>query len=160
MMTSVLEPEVKSDGTILGHVRPRIQCVFLTMSDSEFRGAAQIVKGARVSLYHAATLEQAEFQLSRTKAGVLLTELKLPDGDWEDALEMLANWFPRVRLVLAAANADENLWLTALERGAFDLVTKPFHATELRRALEKADAYFRASRQGVGSSSPLSGSSG
>jgi len=143
MITSILDPEVAPEDRIIGSGDPDIKCVFLTPSETEFRRAEAILRATPISLHHAATLEQAEFQLARIEAGVLMTELQFPDGDWEDAIEMLSHSYPRVLLVLAAAQADERLWIRALERGAFDLVSKPFQTEELRRILENADAHSK-----------------
>jgi DNA-binding NtrC family response regulator len=38
-------------------------------------------------------------------------------------------------------------WIDALEKGAYDLVLKPFVGTELRRILENANAHAQASLQ-------------
>lgn len=162
MITSVLAPEVSSEAKARGGARPPIKCVFLTSRESEFRAAAAILSSTRIFLHHAATLEQAEFQLARTRARVLLTELKFPDGSWEDAVDMLLYSYPQAALVLAAPDPDDTLWIHALERGAFDLVAKPFRAEELRRILENADAHSRMSTPGRAPRSgtrPASGSS-
>jgi DNA-binding NtrC family response regulator len=151
MTTSVLEPEVLSKGQKVGISELRIQCVYLTPTEHEFRVAARLLSGSAISMHHAATLEQADFQLARTRAKVLLTELHFPEGVWEDALEMLSESFPQVALVLAASDADEHLWIRALERGAFDLVMKPFRAEDLQRILENADAHCRATESDTSS---------
>jgi DNA-binding NtrC family response regulator len=152
MMTSVLEPEVLSERQKVGTSEIRIECVYLTPTEPEFKVAARLLSGTAISLHHAATLEQADFQLTRTRAKVLLTELQFPDGGWEDALEMLAGSFPQVALVLAASDADEHLWIRVLERGAFDLIVKPFRAEDLQRILENADAHSRSTESGTTSS--------
>jgi DNA-binding NtrC family response regulator len=163
MITSVLEPETGSAGKIPRNSRRRVKCVYLTAAESEFRAAATILRSTRISLHHAATLEQAEFQLMRTKATVLMTEPQFTEGAWEDALEMLSYAYPRVALVLSADHADDRLWISALERGAFDVISKPFEREELRRILENAAARSREFTQGQASGSqipPASGFSG
>ena len=141
MTISILEPDVSSSSQATGVVAPNIKCVFLTAAEKDFREAVGVLRTARITLHHAASLEQAGFQLVRTHAGVLLTELKFLDGGWKDALKMLSASHPRVALVLAASQADERQWIHALECGAFDLVGKPFQTQELRRILENADAH-------------------
>src|SRR5579862_2902561 len=158
MITPVLEPEVLSEGRKVGTSELRIECVYLTPTEHEFRLAARLLSNTTISLHHAATLEQANFQLSRTRAKVLLTEVRFPDGGWENALEMLADSFPNVPLVLAASDADEHLWIRVLERGAFDLVVKPFGADDLRRILENADAHSRTKESDTASSAADGGS--
>jgi hypothetical protein len=86
----------------------------------------------------------------------MLTETTFQDGTWEDALARVARSHPRAALVLAAGHADERFWIDVLERGAFDLVAKPFEAGELRRILENANAYARYNGTGERGSDPCS----
>jgi DNA-binding response OmpR family regulator len=154
MMTSLSDPEIATQETALWDLGPPVKCVFLPPSESEFRAATGVVNTTRITLYHAATLEQAAFQLTRTGANVLLAELAVPDGSWEDALQMLSLSYPRVVLVVAAARADERLRIHVLERGAFDLIEKPFRTDELQRSIESADAYSKTHSTGGTVSQP------
>jgi len=86
----------------------------------------------------------------------MLTETTFQDGTWEDALARVARSHPRAALVLAAGHADERFWIDVLERGAFDLVAKPFEAGELRRILENANAYARYNGTGERGGDPCS----
>ena len=96
------------------------------------------MEAAQIRIYHAAWLDDAEVQLKLTKSRVLLTDTTFKRGNWKDALQMAVGLRPATALVVAARLADERLWIGVLERGAYDLIQKPFQADELRRILENA----------------------
>jgi DNA-binding NtrC family response regulator len=127
-----------------GRQRTDFKCVFLTGSDEESRIVSRLLKSAGIRILPAALLEQADLLLAATNSVVLLTDTNFLDGTWESALEMVAKSHPRAELVLAASQADERFWIDVLERGAFDLVLKPFEAVELQRVLENANAHARS----------------
>ena len=57
---------------------PAFECVYLTSSEYDFRNASLSLGTAGILLHRAAILEQAEFLLGVTGAGVLLSELEFP----------------------------------------------------------------------------------
>ena len=134
------------DLKLVPHNGPRradFKCVFLTCSEVESRAVSRLLMPAGIRILPAAMLEQADLLLATTDSAVLLADSAFLDGTWEDALDMVAKSHPRVELVLAAGQADERFWIDVLERGAYDLVLKPFDAGELRRILENANAHAR-----------------
>ncbi len=124
---------------------PGLDCVFLTSSEPQLQAVSRLLPRNGVRIHHAAILEQAEFLLGVTRATVLLTDAEFLDGTWEDAISMLKS-HPQVALVVTSAQADERLWIDALERGAYDLIVQPFAGEEVRRILE--NAHLHATRNG------------
>jgi len=120
---------------------PDVGCVYLASSVQEAQQVSSMVESERIRIYHAATLEDAESKLKRTRSRVLLTNTRFQDGDWKDALEMSVRIRPQAALVVASRLADEELWLGVLERGAYDLVEKPFQAGHLCRVLHNAHVH-------------------
>lgn len=63
---------------------------------------------------------------------VVLSEADLPDGNWKDVLEYVAlsasEHYQLVppQVIVISRLADERLWTEVLDRGAFNLLTKPF----------------------------------
>jgi DNA-binding NtrC family response regulator len=126
----------------------RFECVFLAGCAEESQAVSRLLEPACVTVHHAATLGDAKSLLQETGSEVLLTELTFDGGTWEDARTMLAQTRPRAVLVVTVeqAQADERLWIDALERGAYDLILQPFVAEELQRILDNANAHARWSR--------------
>ncbi len=121
-------------------------CVFLTPSAREADLVARLARPAHIRIYHATRLQEAEALLAGKHSRILLTNAAFPGGDWKDALSAAAHLSRPAALVVASAAADDRLWIEVLERGAYDLILKPFRASELCRILE--NAYFHVTRGG------------
>ena len=119
----------------------RTDCVFLTPSTTEFEEARQFLKAASIHLHLAVSLSQARSLLVATDARVLLAEVDSVDGSWQRALDMAQLLHPPRALVAAGTHIDEQFWISALERGAFDVLLMPFDAEELKRIIENANSY-------------------
>lgn len=66
-----------------------------------------------------------------TTAHVILTDVRLPDGDWKQVLQMARQSAARAEVIVVSKVADVPLYLDALEAGAFDFVVPPFRAVEI-----------------------------
>ena len=121
---------------------PAFECVYLTSSEYDFRNASLSLGAAGILLHRAAILEQAEFLLGVTGAGVLLSELEFLDGNWRDAKGMLSQCHPEAALLVSVSQADERILTEVLERGGHGVILKPFRADDLRCTL--ATAQIRA----------------
>jgi FixJ family two-component response regulator len=54
---------------------------------------------------------------------------------WQAAVDQIRDQKPWVRIVLISQRVDARMWVEALNGGAYDMVSKPFHARELRSVL-------------------------
>lgn len=117
-----------------------IHCVFLTCFDAEFGVYATLLRSSTIRMHCADTLEQADFLLTVTGAGVLLSDTTFLDGSWEEAAEMLANLHPGVRLVAVVDAVDGISPAHARARGAYDLLVKPLRVGVVRRTILNAHA--------------------
>jgi DNA-binding NtrC family response regulator len=120
---------------------PGFSCVYLTSSVREAERASSLLESAKIRIYRAAKLGDAEARLRLTRSRVLLADTSFRGGNWTEALQIAMQRRPTTALVVAARLADENLWISVIERGAYDLVVKPFQADELRRILENAHSH-------------------
>ena len=115
--------------------------VFLTPYPLDAETLSRLLAPTSLRIHHASTLAQAETLLITTPARVLVTETIFSDGNWEDVVEVLAERHPHVVVVVTAVHADERLWAETINRGAYDLIPRPFYAPELCRILESAHSY-------------------
>jgi DNA-binding NtrC family response regulator len=51
---------------------------------------------------------------------------------WQAAVDQIRDQKPWVRIILVSQRVDARMWVDALNGGAYDMVSKPFHARELR----------------------------
>jgi len=86
----------------------------------------------------AESMRDAAKLLQARPVGVVLTEHDLEDGTWSDLLDLAASapWSPPV--VVVSRHADEAMWAQVLNLGGYDVLMKPFDATEVRRVVGMA----------------------
>jgi two-component system, NtrC family, nitrogen regulation response regulator GlnG len=69
---------------------------------------------------------------------VLITDVKLPDGDGLDDVAQIAEQNPDMRIIILSAQNTLNTAVRATEKGAFEYLPKPFDLNELTRAVADA----------------------
>jgi DNA-binding NtrC family response regulator len=84
--------------------------------------------------------------LSGNPVSVVVSESRLSDGGWQDVLKDVAALPDAPHLIVTSDLADERLWAEALSRGAYDVLAKPFHRSEIRRIVSLALSSWRQSR--------------
>jgi nitrogen regulation protein NR(I) len=104
-------------------------------------------------------------RLARGAWSLVITDLKMPNLDGLGLLEQTAARHPDLPVVLITAHGTIETAVTAMKRGAFDYITKPFDQEELLAVVRKALA--TSERQGrelrrpgpVGTASEIIGAS-
>ena len=61
---------------------------------------------------------------------LIILDLGLPDADGLDILKKLREWYQKPIIVLSVRNSEDDI-IKALDNGANDYLTKPFHTGEL-----------------------------
>ncbi|HTL13431.1 MAG TPA: sigma-54 dependent transcriptional regulator [Bdellovibrionota bacterium] len=77
---------------------------------------------------------------------LVITDLMMPEVTGMEILEYCARHFPRLPVVMVTAHGTVESAVTALKRGAFDFVTKPFDRQELLNVVKKAVETHRRSK--------------
>jgi len=93
-----------------------------------------------------ATLAEARSGLRDGKAGVVICDSVLPDGDWKTLLDGLRGNEIGPRLIVALPAADDLLWAEVLNFGGYDALIKPFRKEEVVRLLSLAWLSWKDSR--------------
>jgi CheY-like chemotaxis protein len=75
---------------------------------------------------------------SHDPISIVVCERDLLPGSWIDVLEQLTILPDPPFLVVTSRLADERLWAEALNRGAYDVLAKPFDGTEVVHTLRSA----------------------
>lgn len=101
--------------------------------EEDHRTFDRIFGQRRWTLRHARGLAEALAEIERTPVSVIVSETRLPDGDWRDLLERVRE-IPRAPAVIVTSEqADAALWATVLNLGAYDFLPKPFEPAEVMR---------------------------
>ncbi len=85
--------------------------------------------------------------LGRQRIPILVCERQLLDATWREVLAGLSHLPERPILIVASRLADEAFWAEALSLGAYDVLMKPFDATEVFRVVSLAWLNWRNDRE-------------
>lgn len=91
----------------------------------------------------AGDLQDALASLERRDTSVVICERDLMPGSWTDILDHTSRLPHPPSVVITSRLADERLWSEILNRGAWDLLAKPFDRMELVRSVKSAWEHWR-----------------
>jgi len=98
----------------------------------------ELLAGSPWQIRETHSLRSALLLLEEHRIPLLICERDLHPGNWKDLLEQLADFPNPPCVIIASRQADEDLWMNALDAGAYDVLPKPFNSAELRRTLSDA----------------------
>ena len=76
-------------------------------------------------------IDQKEFD-------VVVTDIRMDEIDGIQILEHVMEKFPRTKVIMITGYAMMSLAREAMDKGAFDFISKPFQPDDLRRVIAKA----------------------
>ena len=86
----------------------------------------------------AGTIAERARLLAGFRPDILVTDVKLPDGDGlEDVNAIIEHW-PDTQVIILSAQNTLNTAVRATEQGAFEYLPKPFDLNELTRAVKES----------------------
>jgi DNA-binding NtrC family response regulator len=121
-------------------IDPTSKVTILSVSpyDEDQSSLEAIIGHSRWMLFKARDLVSTLAVLKRQAISVLLCDRDLLPGKWIDVMEHV-NAMPNApSLIVTSRLADDRLWAEALNLGAWDVLAKPFHVTEVIRSIRSA----------------------
>ena len=116
-----------------------IPVLAVTPFKADHEALGRMLPASKWTLHSAHTVSSAVAQLKKvTPLPLVLCDSDVSPGSWREMLEHVLGMNRPPFLIVASRFADEQLWAEALNLGAFDVLAKPFHATELERTLASA----------------------
>jgi len=110
-----------------------------TLLTAIFERSERILSGAsKYDLRPVATVKSAIGVFSNSQIQVVLSERDLVTNSWRDVLENVLLFPDPAILIVTSRLADEYLWAEALNLGAYDVLAKPFDASEVIRVVGSA----------------------
>jgi len=76
-------------------------------------------------------IQKEEFQ-------TIITDLKMPEMDGLELLQLVRKDFPQIPVIMITAHGTIDTAVEAMKRGAFDYITKPFNQEEFLKTIERA----------------------
>ena len=98
----------------------------------------------------AANLRAAQQRLLSERFDLCLTDMRLPDGNGIELVEMIGQRLPELPVAVITAHGNMDSAIQALKAGAFDFVSKPVDLQILRRLVETALKLERPDAPGTG----------
>ena len=103
-----------------------------------FESLRRTLRELSIETYSVPTCREAGDLISQCKPHLIFTESSLPDGWWSSILNIadLAN--VPLSVIVVSNYPDTRLYLSVMERGAFDFVTPPFEHESLNMVIRSA----------------------
>jgi DNA-binding NtrC family response regulator len=131
---------------ILGSGERRIE-VLAVMPDTQDRGALEgIAAREHWALRFAPGCESASDALKKHPAAVIICDRDQLRRDWREALALLAAEAPGRPIIVSAAETDDKFWMEVMERGGYDVVTRPFVEPRLVNLVRRAAGEYTDSK--------------
>jgi DNA-binding NtrC family response regulator len=127
---SAIERQTRTTGTLT--------VLSVSPLDEDYSSLQTIIGHSKWLLFKARDLVSTLALLEKHEISVLLCEQKLLPGTWRDLLEHLHAMPHAPSLIVTSRLADDRLWAEALNLGAWDVLAKPFHVTEVIRSIRSA----------------------
>lgn len=98
----------------------------------------ELLEGFGCSVEEALNGSEALQKASETPFGIVLIDVMMPDINGLELASIFMDKFPDAFVILMTGYGSIDLAKDAIQRGAFDFITKPFSRDELRKTVERA----------------------
>lgn len=116
-----------------------IRILAVMPKDPDGHVLAQIAGRAKWYLEFAKTFESARELAARHEFAIILCDRDLPlVASWREAVRQLASAAPDSRIMLTSPVNNDYLWQEVIQRGGYDVLTKPFHEERVVRSISFA----------------------
>jgi two-component system response regulator PilR (NtrC family) len=100
------------------------------------------------------TVAEARRALGERSYDLCFTDMRLPDGNGQELIELIADEHPDMPVAMITAYGNVDAAVNALKAGAFDFVSKPVDIQMLRRLVRSALKLAEERRTGTGMPTP------
>ena len=105
----------------------KIKAVMIYDQPEPSEALKRVLRRLGMEVRHVHTCQEASCLVKQPgSAEMVFTDTSLPDGTWEDVLRLAQQSQDFLPVIVVSRVVDIDLYLQALESGAFDLVTPPF----------------------------------
>jgi DNA-binding NarL/FixJ family response regulator len=105
----------------------RIRVLAITSNEMDRIVLEGIAARARWDLKFASGCEAAVASAKHPAPAVILCDRDLPGTDWRETVRYLTEHALTGAIVVIAPETDDRFWLEVIERGGYDVITRPFH---------------------------------
>ncbi len=107
--------------------------------EADIRELLEITLGRMgIETHSAIDLQQARTALSQQPFDLCLTDMRLPDGNGLQLVELIQQQYPQIPVAVITAHGNVESAVEALKKGAFDFISKPVDLKVLRTLINTA----------------------
>ncbi|QQD20707.1 response regulator [Oceanospirillaceae bacterium ASx5O] len=99
---------------------------------------AMTLNRMELECFQAGSVAEARQQLQQRSYHFCITDMKLPDGNGLDLIQLCQQKFPDMPVAMITAYGNMELGVGAMKAGAFDVVAKPIDTERLRQLARQA----------------------
>lgn len=103
-----------------------------------FESLTRTLRDLSVETYSVESCKEAEDFVSHCRPPIIFTGKSLVDGSWVSILNIADSADVPISVIVVGAVPDMDLYLSAMERGAFDFVAPPFEHEPLNFVIRSA----------------------
>jgi DNA-binding NtrC family response regulator len=96
-----------------------------------FESLKTALKGLNVEISSVNSLEAAKRLIPQNEPDLIFTDTNLPDGSWPDVIKLADKCLTPTNVIVVSPYKDVKLYLSALDRGAYDFLLPPFEQKTL-----------------------------
>ncbi len=116
-----------------------VRVLALVPKDSDRQVLSEIAERSKWHLDFALSYESAVELIRSHKFAVILCDRDLSSAfNWREAVQKLAGLAPGSCVMLTSPVNDDVLWQEVIDRGGYDVLTKPFHEERVVRSVRFA----------------------
>ena len=128
--------------------RPQHKTILIVDDDRHITDSLYLIltdAGFEVSTAH--TFAAAVSMLSMTRVDLVITDLRLPDGNGSDLITHVKNAMPETEVILMTGHGSLDITIDAIKRGAYYYVEKPFALDRLYTLVDRAIQFGALKRE-------------
>lgn len=116
-----------------------------------FESLRRTLRDLSVETYSVATCKEAAALIAQCRPHMIFTAKSLTDGSWVSILDIAESADVPLSVVVVAAHPDTRLYVSVMERGAFDFVVPPFEHEPLSFVTRSAALHAHGRRNALAS---------
>ncbi len=119
-------------------MRETLSVLFVNLDDATIRTISSAIKDYPSNVVCCASSEALIDRVTQESIDVVLLDFQQPFETTFDLLSELRTRSPQTEVVFISRFDDEELWVEAVQRGAYDFLPRPVDPLELKRVLVQA----------------------
>ncbi len=112
-----------------------------------FESLKRTLKDLSVETYSVGTCKEAEDMIAHCKPQVVFAERAVADGSWVNISKMAEAADVPLSVIVVGTYPDTRLYLSVMERGAFDFVAPPFEHEPINFVIRSAALHAHRRRE-------------